>query len=178
MILEPTPLAGLLLVRQQRHADHRGYFARTFCAATLAQAGLAFAPVQMSTSFSARALTLRGLHWQAPPHGETKLVRVTRGAVFDVAVDLRPQSPTRGRWYGRRLGADTGEALLIPPGFAHGLLTLADETEVLYAMDAAFVPEAARGARFDDPAFAIAWPAAPSVVAEKDLAWPAWTPAP
>lgn len=176
MILETTPLAGLTLLRQERHADERGYFARTFCVAELAAAGFAFSPVQMSASFSARALTLRGLHWQASPHAETKLVRVTRGEAFDVAVDLRPGSITRGQWHGRRLSAANGEALLIPPGFAHGLLTLADETEVLYAMDTPFAPEAARGARFDDPAFAIAWPAPPEVVSAKDLAWPDWAP--
>lgn len=176
MILEATPLAGLTVVRPERHADDRGYFARTFCTAEFAAAGFAVSPVQMSTSFSARALTLRGMHWQAAPHAETKLVRVTRGEAFDVAVDLRPGSATRGRWYGRHLSAANGEALLIPPGFAHGLLTLVDETEVLYAMDVPFAPDVARGARFDDPAFAIAWPATPAVVAAKDLGWPAWTP--
>jgi dTDP-4-dehydrorhamnose 3,5-epimerase len=178
MILEPTPLPGLLRVRQKRHGDERGFFARTFCAQEFAAAGVTFSPVQMSASFSARALTLRGLHWQAAPHAETKLVRVTRGAVFDVAVDLRPSSQTRGRWHGLRLDAETGDALLVPPGFAHGLLTLADETEVLYAMDVPFVPVAARGARWNDPAFGIDWPAPPAVLAPKDAAWPDWTPDP
>ncbi len=178
MILEPTPLPGLMLVRQQRHGDARGFFARTFCAQAFAAAGHPFSPVQMSTSFSARALTLRGMHWQAPPHGETKLVRVTRGAVFDVAVDLRSGSPTLGRWHGVHLDAEGGDAFLIPAGFAHGLLTLADETEVLYAMDVPFVAEAARGARWNDTAFGIAWPATPAVIAPKDAAWPDWTAEP
>ncbi|MHB2169787.1 dTDP-4-dehydrorhamnose 3,5-epimerase family protein [Alsobacter sp. R-9] len=175
MILEPTPLPGLVLVRQERREDARGFFARTWCADDFAAAGHPFQPRQMSASFSERAFTLRGLHWQDAPHAETKLVRVTRGAAFDVAVDLRPGSPTRGRWHGVTLDAETGDAFLIPPGFAHGLLTLADRTEVLYAMDVPYEAAAARGARWDDPAFGIAWPAAPRVIAPKDETWPAWT---
>lgn len=150
-----TPLAGLVVVEQERLEDERGFFARTFDAVEL------FSVVQMSTSFNVRAGTLRGLHYQAEPHGEFKLVRCTRGAIFDVAVDLRPGSPTLHRWFAAELTARNGRALLIPSGFAHGLQTLDDESEVLYAMDAPYVADAARGVRWDDPAFAIQWPPAP-----------------
>jgi dTDP-4-dehydrorhamnose 3,5-epimerase len=176
VILEATTLPGLMRVRPQPLADERGFFARVWSSDDFAAAGQPFAPIQSSISVSARTHTLRGLHWQEAPHAETKLVRVTRGAVFDAAVDLRPGSPTLGHWHAERLDARNRLALLIPRGFAHGLLTLEDDTEVLYAMDAPYAAEAARGARFDDPAFGIAWPARPAVVGERDLAWPAWTP--
>ena len=176
MILEATPLEGLFVVRQERFVDERGFFARTWCADDFARAGRPFVPVQTSVSFSTALHTLRGMHWQAEPHGETKLVRVTRGAVFDVAVDLRPGSPTQGRWHALQLDEDNGDAFLIPPGFAHGLLTLAPDTEVLYAMDVPFVAGAARGARWNDPTFAIHWPGRPAVIAAKDEAWPDWQP--
>jgi dTDP-4-dehydrorhamnose 3,5-epimerase len=151
----PTALEGVLLVEPERLADERGHFARTYDAAAMAPV------VQMSTSFNVRAGTLRGLHFQADPHGESKLVRCTRGAIFDVAVDLRPGSPTLHRWFAAELTADNGRALLIAPGLAHGFQTLADASEVLYAMDAPYVAEAARGVRWDDPAFAIDWPDPP-----------------
>lgn len=155
MRLVRTPLDGVLLVEPERLRDERGYFARTYDSAQMAPI------VQMSTSFNVRAGTLRGLHFQRDPHGEAKLVRCTRGAIFDVAVDLRPGSPTRHGWFGTRLSADDGLAMLIAPGFAHGFQTLADDTEVLYAMDAPYVGDAASGVRWDDPAFAIDWPDPP-----------------
>lgn len=155
MRLVATPLDGVLLVEQERLADDRGFFARTYDAGQLPPI------VQMSTSFNRRAGTLRGLHFQRDPHGESKLVRCTRGAIFDVAVDLRPNSPTLHRWFGIELSAQDGRALLIAPGFAHGFQTLVDDTEVLYAMDAPYVGEAADGVRWDDPAFAIGWPEPP-----------------
>ena len=164
-----TPLEGVLLVEQERLGDERGYFARTYDRELLPVV------VQMSTSFNVRAGTLRGLHYQQEPHGESKLVRCTRGAIFDVAVDLRPGSPTRHRWFGAELSAANGRSLLIAPGFAHGFQTLVDDTEVLYAMDAPYVAEAARGVRWDDPAFAIRWPDAPSggrTMSERDAAYP------
>lgn len=169
MILRETALAGLIVVEQERMADERGFFARTYDAAELGPV------VQMSVSFNARAGTLRGLHFQAEPHGETKLVRCTRGAVFDVAVDLRLGSPTRNRWHAEKLSAENGRALLIGPGFAHGFQSLAHDSEVLYAMDTAFVPGAGRGVRWDDPAFAIAWPEAPPdgrTLSERDATYP------
>ena len=164
-----TPLEGVLLVEQERLGDERGYFARTYDREVLPVV------VQMSTSFNVRAGTLRGLHYQHEPHGESKLVRCTRGAIFDVAVDLRPGSPTRHRWFGAELSAANGRSLLIAPGFAHGFQTLVDDTEVLYAMDAPYVAEAARGVRWDDLAFAIPWPDAPSggrTMSERDAAYP------
>lgn len=166
MTIEPTPLGGLFVIEQDRVADERGYFARTFDSAEL------FAVTQMSASYNERAATLRGLHYQADPHGESKLVRCTRGAIFDVAVDLRAGSPTRHAWYGTELTADNGRGLLIPAGFAHGFLTLEGASEVLYAMDVAHVPDAARGVRWDDPAFDIAWPARPEVISERDASYP------
>lgn len=169
MNLRETALDGLLVVEQERRADDRGFFARTYDVDLLGPV------VQMSTSFNVRAGTLRGLHLQAEPHGERKLVRCTRGAIFDVAVDLRPDSPTRLRWHAEELSADNGRALLIPAGFAHGFQTLVDDTEVLYAMDTPHVAGAGRGARWDDPALAIAWPDAPPggrVMSDRDASYP------
>jgi dTDP-4-dehydrorhamnose 3,5-epimerase len=131
--------------------------------------------VQMSTSFNRRAGTLRGMHFQAEPHGEDKLVRCTRGAVFDVAVDLRADSPTLHRWHGVELSADNGIALWIPRGFAHGFQTLTNGAEVLYAMSTPFVPGSGRGVRWDDPAFGIAWPEPPPggrTMSDRDAAYP------
>jgi dTDP-4-dehydrorhamnose 3,5-epimerase len=169
MKLVPTPLDGVLLVEQERLGDERGFFARTYDVAEMAPI------VQMSTSFNVRAGTLRGLHFQREPHGESKLVRCTRGAIFDVAVDLRPGSPTLHEWFGVELSAGNGRALLIAPGFAHGFQTLADDSEVLYAMDAPYVGEAASGVRWDDPAFAIDWPDPPPggrTMSARDAAYP------
>lgn len=175
MILEPTPLAGLFVVRPEPIRDERGFFARVWSVDEFATAGVAFSPVQSSISASNRAGTMRGMHWQASPHEETKLVRVTQGAVFDVAVDLRAGSPTQARWFGLELSAANRLALLIPPGFAHGLVTLKDDTEVLYAMDTPYAAAFARGARHDDPAFGIAWPRDITVIGQRDRDWPDWT---
>lgn len=178
MRIEPTPLAGLHVVRTEPVADERGLFVRTFCQDRFREAGIAFSPVQTSASFNHLAGTLRGLHWQQAPAAETKLVRVTRGRIFDVAVDLRADSATQGRWFGLELDADSRHALLIPPGFAHGFITLADASEVLYAMDVPQAPGQARGARWDDPAFGIRWPRPPRVMSQRDRQWPAFDPAP
>jgi dTDP-4-dehydrorhamnose 3,5-epimerase len=164
-----TPLPGVVLVEQERLGDERGFFARTYDAAQMPPV------VQMSTSFNARAGTLRGLHYQRDPHAESKLVRCTRGAIFDVAVDLRPGSTTLHQWYGVQLSAENGSALLIPPGCAHGFQTLADDSEILYAMDAPYAGAAAAGVRWDDPAFAIEWPDPPPggrTMSERDAAYP------
>ena len=128
--------------------------------------------MQQSASFNARRLTLRGMHYQAEPHAERKLVRCTRGAIYDVIVDLRPGSETYCRWFGIELSADDGRALYVPTGLAHGFLTLADDTEVAYSMADPYVPDAARGVRFDDPAFGIDWPAQPLIVSERDRGYP------
>ena len=169
MILRETGLGGLLEVHPERHADARGHFARTYDVEQLGPV------VQMSTSFNVHAGTLRGMHLQAEPHGEDKLVRCTRGAVFDVAVDLRPGSPTQHAWHGVELSADNGVALWIPRGFAHGFQTLTDDAEVLYAMSTPFVDGAGYGVRWDDPAFGIAWPEPPPggrVMNERDAGYP------
>jgi dTDP-4-dehydrorhamnose 3,5-epimerase len=170
--LAATPLAGVMLVRSEAAADARGTFVRLYCRAELAAAGIDFVPVQISASHNPLAGTLRGLHWQAPPHAETKLVRVTRGRSFHVAADLRAASGTLFAWHGVVLAAGDPTSLLVPPGVAHGFVTLADDTEVTYAIDIPYRPDAARGARFDDPVLAIAWPRAPAIISERDRAWP------
>lgn len=169
----PTPLEGVWLVEPARHEDERGWFARTYDAAAFAERGLAGVGVQCNASSNARAGTLRGLHLQAAPHGEAKLVRCPRGAIFDVAVDLRPASPTHRAWFGAELSAANGLALYVPEGLAHGFQTLEDDSEVLYMMGHEYVPDAATGVRWDDPAFAIDWPAATErIISARDRAYP------
>jgi dTDP-4-dehydrorhamnose 3,5-epimerase len=167
-----TPLAGAFVIEPERHEDERGWFARTFDRDELAARGLRSDVLQQSTSFNARRGTLRGMHWQAEPHGECKLVRCTRGAAYDVAVDLRRDSATYCEWFGLELSPDDGVALYIPKGFAHGFVTLADATEIAYAMSDPHVPESARGARFDDPAFGIEWPQEVVVISARDRGHP------
>ena len=174
LILEQAEIPDVIIVRPIPEADHRGLFARVFCQEAFAASGVAFLPLQMSVSFNDRAGTLRGLHWQDNPHAEAKLVRVTRGAVYDVAVDVRHGSPTFCRWFGLELSSENRLSLYIPPGFAHGFLTLQEATELTYLMDAHYTPTAARGARFDDPAFNVKWPSKPLSVAQRDLTWPAF----
>jgi dTDP-4-dehydrorhamnose 3,5-epimerase len=172
MEFEATPIEGVHVVRPRKLVDERGFFARVSCEQELADQGLVGRFVQANTGVSARRGTLRGLHLQRPPHEEAKLVRCTRGRVWDVAVDLRPGSPTRTRWFGLELDADEHTMLYVPPGCAHGYLTLTDGAEVLYLTSAAYAPEAATGRRWDDPAFGIEWPAAVEVVSEQDRSWP------
>jgi dTDP-4-dehydrorhamnose 3,5-epimerase len=160
MAFAETSLGGVWVIELDRITDERGWFARTFDAEEFKERGLNPAVVQCNASFNARSGTLRGLHYQAEPHGESKLVRCVRGAIFDVAVDLRADSPTRCRWHGVELSAESGRALYIPAGLAHGFQTLTDDCEVIYQMGHRHVPEAARGVRWDDPAFAIEWPPA------------------
>jgi len=170
--LTPTPIAGVLMVNSPAHADERGSFRRTWCADSFAQHGLHFVPVQASLSTNPHMYTLRGLHWQDAPHAEQKLVRCVAGAVWDVAVDLRPDSPTRHRWFGAELSATKGNALFLPQGVAHGFVTLTPDAVVEYLIDTPYAPQAARGARWDDPAFAIAWPVPPALISDKDAGWP------
>lgn len=179
MILQPTPLAGAYVVELEPLRDERGYFARTFDREQFAAAGLDDRVTQCSTSFNARAGTLRGMHYQADPHGEAKLVRVTRGAIFDVIVDLRSDSATFKGWFGVHLDVTLGAALYVPEGFAHGFQTLADDTEVLYQISTPYVPGAGRGVRFDDAAFGIEWPPAPPhgrIVSDRDRAFADFAP--
>ena len=175
MKLVPTPLPGAFVVELEPRCDERGWFARTFDAAVFTELGLDPRVVQCNTSFNERAGTLRGMHFQAAPHGEPKLVRCTRGAVYDVVVDLRPDSPAFRRWFGIELRAGGTASLYAPAGLAHGFQTLEDASEVHYQMGHHYVPEAASGVRWDDPAFGIAWPDPPPggrVISERDAGYP------
>jgi dTDP-4-dehydrorhamnose 3,5-epimerase len=172
MRFRETPLPGAWVIELDPLGDQRGWFARTFDAHEFEARGLNPAIVQCNVSFNARGGTLRGMHYQAEPHGESKLVRCTRGTIFDVALDLRVDSPTFSRWHGVELSAENRLAFYIPAGLAHGFQTLTDDCEVAYQMGYRHVPEAARGVRFDDPAFAIQWPAPLTVISEKDRSYP------
>jgi dTDP-4-dehydrorhamnose 3,5-epimerase len=172
MIFQPLKLAGAYRIEMQLMVDERGAFARRFCTDEFLALGLETDLVQRSISFNARAGTLRGMHFQAPPHLETKIVRCTRGAIFDVLVDLRRDSPTYGHWHGEELTADNRVALYIPKGFAHGFQSLIDNTEVDYEITPAYVPGSAAGFRFDDPALAIDWPVADVIISPRDEALP------
>lgn len=172
MIFRPTPLAGAFVVELERFADERGSFARTFCRREFAAQGLEGELVQSNLSTNLRAGTLRGMHYQLPPHDEVKLVRCSRGAIFDAIVDLRPASPTLGRAFWLQLSAGDGLQLYVPRGFAHGFLTLEDDTEVSYQMAPYFEPGHGRGFRWDDPAIAIPWPRPVTVISARDQALP------
>jgi dTDP-4-dehydrorhamnose 3,5-epimerase len=173
MIFAPTRLDGAYLIDVERHTDERGFLARTFCEREFAEHGIPMRIVQSSTIHSPRRNTLRGLHYQEAPHREIKLVRCTRGSIFLVMVDLRPQSRTHHDWLGVELSARTERLAYVPEGFAQGYQTLEDDTEVLYQMSHHYVPEAARGVRWNDPAFGIDWPAAEErIISERDAAWP------
>ena len=167
-----TALAGAWMVEMERIEDDRGFFARSFCADEFAAHGLAAAMPQCSVSFNSRRATLRGLHFQAAPDAEDKVVRCTSGAIFDVIVDLRPGSRTHRRWIGLELTADNRLALYVPRGVAHGFVTLTDGSEVLYMISVPYAPGSARGVRWNDPALAIEWPLEPQWMADRDAAYP------
>ena len=167
-----TRVAGAFLIEPEPIADERGFFARTWCHDEFEARGLNPRLAQCSISYSRRKGTLRGLHYQAAPHEEVKLVRCTRGAIWDVAVDLRPDSPTFKSWFGTELRDDNHAMLYIPEGCAHGQLTLTDDAEVLYQMSVPFEPTAARGVRWDDPAFGIEWPGEVRVINQRDRTYP------
>jgi dTDP-4-dehydrorhamnose 3,5-epimerase len=172
MQLVPTAIAGAFRIERQPVADARGSFARTFCVDAFAAAGIDFRIAQMNLSRNPHVHTLRGLHGQQPLHEEAKLVQCVRGRIFDVAVDVRPDSPSRGRWVGVELAGEGETSFYIPPGCLHGFLTLEPDSDVLYHMGTAFVAGVGIGARFDDPAFGIAWPAAPAVISDRDASYP------
>ncbi|MBJ6110370.1 dTDP-4-dehydrorhamnose 3,5-epimerase [Hymenobacter sp. BT523] len=176
MQLTATKLPGVFLVDVDRLEDERGFFARTWCTRELAEHGIAMTVAQANVSVNPRPGTLRGLHYQAAPYEETKLVRCTRGAIYDVVVDLRPDSPTCGQWLGVELWATGYQQLLVPGGCAHGFLTLAPHTDVSYLMSACYEPSAARGLRWNDPALGIRWPVRPQLISAKDLNYPDWQP--
>jgi len=178
VIFGETPLPGVFLIELERRADPRGWFARTYCEREFAEHGLVAQYVQGNASSNLARHTLRGLHYQLPPASETKLVSCVRGALWDVVLDLRPDSPTFGRHVGAELSHENGRMMYVPKQCAHGFLTLEPDTEVHYLVDSFYAPEQERGVRWNDPRFAISWPAAPAVIAARDqehrdfdLAW-------
>lgn len=172
MKFNSTKLPGVFVIELERRADDRGFFARQWCVEEMARAGLDTRLAQMNTARSTAAGTLRGIHYQKAPHGEAKLVRCTRGAVFDVAVDLRPDSPTYRQWVGVELDAEQGRALYIPEGCGHGYITLTDDADLAYQASVPYAPSSATGVRYDDPALAIAWPVPVKVISAQDKGWP------
>ncbi len=172
IVFEQLPLAGAYRLRINPLADERGFFGRRFCAEEFACLGLETDFVQRSISYNRSRGTIRGLHFQARPVMETKIIRCTRGAAFDVIVDLRTGSPTYGGWHGEEINSDNRLMLYVPCGFAHGFQTLVEDTEIDYEITPAYVPEAARGVRFDDPKLAIKWPILERTVSHRDLDLP------
>lgn len=165
-------LSGLFVVEIEPRVDERGFFARSWCAREFSEHGLNARIVQCNISMNATAGTLRGMHFQRIPHEEAKLIRCTRGSLYDVAIDLRADSPTFLQWFGETLSAENRRMIYIPPGFAHGFVTLENETEVSYQMTEFYEPGAGCGVRWDDPLFGIRWPREPSVIAERDRSYP------
>jgi dTDP-4-dehydrorhamnose 3,5-epimerase len=168
----PTTLQGAYLVQPEPARDKRGFFARTFCTDAFSQHGLEVQYPQHSISFSARRGTLRGLHFQREPFSEAKLIRCTNGAIFDVIVDVRRDSPTYRRWQQFELSSANGCQLYVPKGFAHGFQTLRDDVEVSYLISTRYEPEFSAGIPYDDPAFSIDWPLPVTEISERDLRWP------
>jgi dTDP-4-dehydrorhamnose 3,5-epimerase len=176
MIFKETTLPGAYVIEPERINDHRGFFARVWCKKELQQHGLNGDLAQSNIGFSHRKGTVRGLHFQRFPYAESKIVRCTRGAIFDVIVDLRPESSTYKCWFGVELSDENRKMIYVPEGMAQGYLTLRDDTEINYHTSQFFNPEAATGVRFDDPVLAIQWPLAASVVSEQDRHWPLLAP--
>jgi dTDP-4-dehydrorhamnose 3,5-epimerase len=172
MHFSETIVSGAWLIDPSPHADQRGRFMRAWCTREFAEHGISFVPVQANMGLSVRKGTVRGMHYQEPPAPEAKLVRCTRGAMFDVVVDLRLESSTYGKWYGVELTAENGRMLYLPERCAHGYQTLVDDTEMYYMTSAFYTPDAARGVRFDDPVFGVQWPLPPTSVSEQDRNWP------
>jgi dTDP-4-dehydrorhamnose 3,5-epimerase len=171
-----TTVSGVFLIELDLHADDRGSFARSFCVDEFNEAGMDIHVVQANISFNKHSGAVRGMHYQVSPHAEAKVVRCTRGALYDVVVDLRPDSPSYSQWFGIELNAENRKAMFVPKGCAHGFQTLVDGTEVSYLMSERYVPEAASGVRYDDPAFGIEWPMAVSSVSDRDQGWPDFKP--
>lgn len=178
MTFHQTKLQGVFEIHLDPRPDERGFFARTWCQTEFENRGLNSVVVQCNVSFNTRKGTLRGIHYQAAPFAETKIVRCTRGAVYDVVVDLRPHSPTFKQWTSLVLTDVNRNMIYVPDGCAHGFLTLKDETEVFYQMSEIYKAESARGVRWDDPAFRIVWPAKVEVISERDRTYPDFEPVP
>ena len=177
MIFTETPLPGAYLIDLEKRGDARGFFARAFCRNEFAAHGLESDFVQINNSLSVERGTLRGLHYQLAPAAEVKLVRCIAGALYDVILDLRPEMPSFGRWFGAELTAENRRMMYVPRGFAHGFLTLSEDCEALYLVSAFYMPELERGVRWNDPRFAIEWPSAPVVISDKDRDRPDFDPA-
>ena len=172
MIFTQTPLFGAYLIDLEKRGDKRGFFARFFCEKEFKNAGLEHRFVQVNNSLTATKGTLRGMHYQIPPASEVKVVRCIKGALFDVIVDLRPDSPTFKKWFGAELTEENRTMMYVPRGFAHGLVTLQDDTEVLYLVSSFYAAENERGVRYNDPSIAIEWPFQIRETSEKDRSWP------
>lgn len=172
MQFRETNLPGAYVVEMQPFTDDRGQFARSWCSDEFARRGLVAEFVQGNVSLNPRTGTIRGMHWQEPPHAEVKLIRCVRGAIWDVIVDLRSRSPTYGEWFGIELSTDSFKMLYVPEGFAHGFQVLEDETEVNYMVSSPYAKHAARGIRYDDPAIGIRWPLPVTAISEADRSWP------
>jgi dTDP-4-dehydrorhamnose 3,5-epimerase len=169
---EELAISGVFAIELEPVPDSRGFFARTYSRAELAERGIELEVVQASVSFNERRGTLRGMHLQRPPHEEAKLVRCVAGSLYDVVIDLRAGSPTQFRWVAVELSAERRNALYIPPGLAHGFISLEDGCELEYLISAAYEPSAATGVRWDDPAMGIEWPLEPGVLSERDASFP------
>ena len=168
MIFNSTPLTGAYLIDLEKRGDERGFFARAFCAQEFSAQNLVSQFVQVNNSLSAERGTLRGMHYQLQPRAETKIVRCVRGALYDLILDLRADSPTFGQSFGAELTADNRRMMYVPKGFAHGFLTLAEDTEAFYFVDEFYSPELERGVRYNDPKFDLRWPEPPKVISDKD----------
>ncbi len=177
MIFSETPIPGAYMIDLERRGDERGFFARAFCRNEFAEHGLETEFVQINNSLSRERGTLRGMHYQLAPAAEVKVVRCVRGALYDVILDLRPDSPSFGRWFAAELSAENRRMMYVPRGFAHGFLTLTEDCEAFYLVSAFYAPELERGVRWNDPRFAIEWPAAPVVISDKDRNRPDFDPA-
>jgi dTDP-4-dehydrorhamnose 3,5-epimerase len=176
MLFNPTPLKDAFTIELEKRGDDRGFFARFFCVDEFGRQGLETRFVQVNNSLSTRRGTLRGMHYQLAPSAEVKVVRCLRGAVWDAIIDIRPDSPTVGRWFGAELTAENRRMMYVPRGFAHGILTLTDDAELLYLVSDFYAPKEERGIRWNDPHFGIEWPIEPTEISPKDAAWPDFSP--
>ncbi len=172
MLFKQTPLPGAFTIELEKRGDHRGFFARFFCTEEFSAQGLITSFAQINNSLTGQKGTLRGMHYQLEPSGEVKVVRCIRGSLYDVILDIRPDSPTFGQWFGETLSEENRTMMYCPKGFAHGFVTLEADTEALYLVSDPYAPELERGIRFDDPRFGIEWPVTPSEISDKDQNWP------
>jgi dTDP-4-dehydrorhamnose 3,5-epimerase len=172
MLFTPTELVGAFVIDVQRIEDNRGFFARTWAIDEFESRSLVSQVVQMNLSYNRTKGTLRGMHFRHAPYAETKLVRCVRGAIIDIIIDIRPESPSYKRWISVELTAENRRAIYVPEGFAHGFQTLVDDVEVMYQVSQTYVPSAEGGVRYNDPAFGISWPLTPTQISPKDTQWP------